>query len=248
MDILFCNGSFLPADQISINPSDRGFLLGDGVFDTMLSVDGQLRHADAHFVRLKRHANVLGIPMPDMDFEDIIYNLLKRNGFTTGRHALRTTLTRGPAPRGLTIPDTVHPTLMIRAYPVSEPPKAVKAIISQSVRRNEGSPLSRIKSLNYGDAVLAMQEARLSGADDAILLNNRGEVCCLTVSNIFIAEGDTLITPPLSCGVMDGIERGLLLSSGQAREDMITIDRLKAAKTVFCTNSIIGKVSVTLSA
>jgi branched-chain amino acid aminotransferase len=244
MDILFYNGSFLPAEKISIDPSDRGFLLGDGVFDTMLSVDGNPLHDHAHFTRLKTHADIMGIPAPTMDLPRIAADLLKRNGFIKGRHAIRTTLSRGPAPRGLAIPETVNPTLMMRAFPVPDPPATIQVAIARTVRRNEGSVLSRIKSLNYGDSVLAMREAKQSGADDAILLNNRGEVCCLTASNIMIMEGDTIITPPLSCGVLDGIERGLIISSGQARKDVITVERLKAADAVFCVNSIIGKVKV----
>lgn len=245
MDILFYNGSFLPSKDVSIDPSDRGFLLGDGVFDTILSIDGQLQHEDAHFKRLKQHAAILGIPAPNLDFKNVAASLLKRNDFAEGRHAIRTTITRGSGPRGLAIPEAINPTIMMRAYPISNSPESIKAVISHTVRRNEGSPLSRIKSLNYGDSILAMHEARQSGAEDAILLNNCGEVCCLTASNIFISE-DILITPPLSCGVMNGVQRELLLSSGKAKEDIISVERLKSADAVFCTNSIIGKVSVTL--
>lgn len=238
MKVFYYNGSFVSADSACIQATDRGFLLGDGVFDTLLAIDGQPQSHQAHFDRLSRHAALMGLPVPGLDFADSVKDLLSRSGYTKGRHAVRTTLTRGSGPRGLAVPNEVSPLLMIGASPVPDFKPEIKVILSRSVRRNEGSPLSRIKSLNYGDSVLAMQEAQQANADDAVLLNNRGEVCCLTASNIFIREQGKYVTPALPCGVLDGIGRGAMIASGEAAEDVITQERLLLASEIYCLNSL----------
>jgi branched-chain amino acid aminotransferase len=120
---------------------------------------------------------------------------------------------------------------------IMPPSDPLSAIISKTIRRNEYSPLSRIKSLNYLDNILAKEEARTLSADDAIILNTKGFVTCATSSNIFIREVNNWITPPLEDGVLDGVER-LKLIQNRAREESITIERLKNADEIIFTNSI----------
>lgn len=93
--IIFFNGDFINETDCAISPTDRGFTLGDAVFDTMLSVDGKLQYAGRHIARLLRHAAVLDIPLPmEADLlEKFATELLAQNNFLSGRHAIRTTLT-----------------------------------------------------------------------------------------------------------------------------------------------------------
>ncbi len=239
-EIVYFNGAFLPADAAPLSLSDRGLTLGDGIFDTLLARDGAPVEAQAHESRFLRHAAVLGIPCPPVAFGVAIPALLSANGFTAGRHAIRTTLTRGPSARGLACPDKPEPTLIIRAAPAPEMAAPLSAIVSQTVRRNEGSPLSRIKSLNYGDNIMALREARERGAGEAVLLNNRGMACCGTASNLFVLLDGQWLTPPPEDGVLDGIMRSRFLNTGLVEEASVTQTMLEDTEAIGLSNSLAG--------
>lgn len=240
---VFMNGEFVDEPDAGVSIVDRGLTLADGVFDTMLVVNGQLQDARPHFSRLRRHAAIMGIHLvyEDDDLIAAASRLLSENKYLSGRHALRTTLTRGPGERGLAVPENPQPTLIMRAS--LAPPssgKPVRLAISTVTRRNEFSPLSRIKSLSYADHILALREAVDKGADDAIILNTDGHIACATASNIFIREGDRFVTPPLTDGVLDGITRAKIISERNVAEESITSERLNSADEVILSNSIKG--------
>lgn len=222
--------------------------LGDGVFDTILAVDGQLIHPQLHFIRIREHAGILGIKLPPAASAEILEEtaneLLKINDFRTGRYAVNTLVTRGSGARGLLPPDDPNVQVAMRASRVPDEFPPVKAIISETVRRNEGSPLSRIKSINYGDNILALNEARRKGANEAIMLNNAGNVACSTVGNIFVIIGDRILTPPLSDGVMDGITRKLFMEENKVEEKSLKAQELRAADGIYIANSIRGVTAV----
>jgi branched-chain amino acid aminotransferase len=216
---------------------------GDGVFDTMLVIDGQPIQYDAHFKRLKRHAAVLDIDL-HADLKQAALSLLKKNEHTKGRHILNTLISRGPAPRGLQIPAHSEPQIIMQIAPLGDDLPEIKAVISKTVRRNEGSPLSRIKSVNYGDNILALAEARKQGANEAILLNNAGRVACASIGNIFVMINGVLVTPPLQDGVLDGIARAILLKKHGAKEQSLNADDLHSAQGVYISNSVRGLLPV----
>lgn len=238
--IVFLNGHFVEENEAALSVTDRGFTLGDGVFDTMLATGGALIDADAHFARLIDHATVLKIPvsMNVADFKNTAHQLIASSAVQPT--AIRTAISRGAGERGLAPPDRAQPTILMRTSPAPDPAKMPlpHLIIAQGVRRNEHSPLSRIKSSNYGDNILALLEAKDNGADDAIMLNTAGHVACATASNIFVQIGGTLYTPPLRDGAMDGITRRKLLP--RAREKSISTEDLTNAEAIYLTSSIMG--------
>lgn len=238
--INYFNGKYLTEDLITISPLDRGFTLGDGVFDTLLVVDGEIKFANEHFTRLKRDAGIIGIEI-NLDFNAIAKNLLDKNDLIMDRYIIRTQITRGIGPRGLRPPAEPHPTIIMRvAQAPEQSTHPVTAVIAERVRRNEFSPLSKIKSLNYGDNILALLEARNKGADEAILLNTKDFIVCASASNIFIREKDKWVTPPMSDGVLAGIMRSQLIRELKAREESITPERLARADEIIQCNSVIG--------
>lgn len=249
-ETLWKNGAFLNLRTLEalISPADRGFTLADGVFDTMLAVEGAPVYPKAHFERLRGHANVLGIDCPETPdhLESVARELLQKNACLTGRVAIRTTLTRGAGGRGIAPPDPAEPTLLMRCMrlPETTVPAPLSCIFS-SVRRNEFSPLSRIKSLNYGDMILALREAHAAGADNAILLNTSGRVACATNGNLFIRKQGRLLTPPLDDGAMDGITRAVLIEREGGCEESLSPEDLMNADCIFLTNSISGVVQIT---
>ena len=131
------------------------------------------------------------------------------------------------------------PTLLATLNPLpsaSRPP--IRLIVARSVRRNEHSPLSLIKSLNYGDNILARREAESRGADDALMLNGRGHIACATVGNIFVRLGSHWMTPPLSEGILAGTARCRLIRLLEAIEHPIDEAALKDADVGLVSNSL----------
>jgi branched-chain amino acid aminotransferase len=240
--IVMLNGEFRDEKAAHVSTADRGLTLGDGVFDTLLCIDGKLQYAKEHFLRLLGHAGVLRLypSHTPQSLEQSALTLLKKNRFLKGRYALRTTLTRGPGERGVTPPENPAPTLLMRASPLPDAPPPVHAIFAAGTRRNQFSPLSLIKSLSYGDNVLAMLEAQEKGANEAFILNAEGHVACATSGNVFALEEGRVLTPPLSDGVLDGITRAILMATLPVREQSLTPERLLSADGVYLTNSVWG--------
>ena len=238
--IILLNGRKMREDEAAIPVTDRGFLLGDGVFDTMLAADGILQHAARHFTRLVRHASVLGIPCPydPAALTAQAHDILAANNAFSGLYALRTTLTHGSGARGLAAPEKPSPALVMRLSPAPAVKQNISLMIAQSTRRNEFSPLSQIKSLNYGDSLIAHAEAAKTGADDAILLNTRGNICCASAANILVIKGEDTITPPLADGVLDGVTRAILLDAGLIHEQSMTTNDLTDCSGVMLINSL----------
>ncbi|HEY3887643.1 MAG TPA: aminotransferase class IV, partial [Caulobacteraceae bacterium] len=191
----------------AVPPDDRGLLLGDGLFETVLALSGRPLFVAEHLARLTRGCAVLGLPPPD---EPVVRRAMDQAlagaGLRDGRAAVRLTWTAGSAGRGLDRPARVRPRLMVAATPAPLPlSPAALAIVS--VRRNAGSPASRLKTLAYLDNVLARREALAAGADEAVMLNTAGELACAAAANLFWVSDGRLRTPALDCGVLDGIAR-----------------------------------------
>ena len=248
MALVSHNGALLDADGPVLPLADRGFRYGDGVYDTLRIEHGAPEHAGAHHARLVRHAAVLGIavPLTESAWRAEIERLVQANGAQVGVWALNTFVTRGPGPRGLAPPPEARPTVILALAKAPDgPPAPLRVIVARTTRRNEHSPLSRIKSLNYGDSVLAMAEARARGADDAILLNTAGRVADATTANVVVERADGVrVTPPPSEGVVDGTTRARLLAAGEVVEAPITAHDLAAAPRVFLTSSVRGLAPV----
>ncbi|MCE7999169.1 MAG: hypothetical protein HEP70_09945 [Rhodobiaceae bacterium] len=244
---LWLNGTFFAKDEARIDPTDRGFLLGDGVFETMAVRDRKIAFADLHFDRLIRGADTLGIEIPYTikELTAAITSLLRKAGDTTqDRTSVRLTLTRGTGPRGLVPSPSAKPTILITCASTPVPKESVSAIVATG-RRNEFSPTANLKTLTYLDQILARQEAASAGADDAILLNTNGKVTCATAANLFLWDSNTLITPPLLDGCLDGTVRRTILEiasqSGIAIfEESVTPSTLANVESAFLTNSLIG--------
>jgi branched-subunit amino acid aminotransferase/4-amino-4-deoxychorismate lyase len=224
---------------------DRGLLLGDGLFETLLWSNGALVLGVEHGGRMIRGAGVLGLPPPDLEaFLACAEAAVRDTGLTAERCAVRVTLTAGSGGRGLDRPAAPLPRLFATAAATTRSTEPAKLVISE-VRRNAGSPTSRVKSLAYLDNILAREEARRSGADEAVMLNTEGRVACAAVANIFWLEGRILSTPAIEAGCLDGIMRAGTIRAARAlglevRESFSGPGALIAADAVFLTSSLIG--------
>lgn len=226
-----------------ISLDDRGLLLGDGLFETILAVDGVFDHLPAHLDRMAAGCVTLGLPVLDFTRARRVAEAALSQ-YPHGRIAVRLTLTAGSGGRGLDRPEQPGPVLFATASPSAKPVGPARLMVS-SLHRNAGSPTCRIKSLSYLENVLARREAKLVGADEALLLNHRGEIASASASNVFWLSHNILKTPALSCGVLAGIARGRVLDRarelGLATQEVCEPqEALDQAGLIFLTNSLIG--------
>lgn len=242
--MIYFNGEL--TDDVPIFEFQDRLRLGDGVFDTILVINGKPIHEHAHFSRLLKNAKTLKIHnLPNIEYlKNAATKIIESNESLTGHFVLNTLITRGIAERGLLPQKNAQPNIAMRIGPAPSEFPTIHAIIAETVRRNEGSPLSQIKSCNYGDNILALLEAQNKDANEAIMLNNAGNVTCASAGNIFCCINNELITPPLHDGAMDGITRQIIVEKFAAVERSITADELLGASGIYITNSIKGIMTV----
>ena len=255
--LLWVNGELLPVGESVLNPLDRGFTLGDGLFETLRVRGDTVLGIERHLLRLRVGAAVLGLsPLPkDKDLKDAITKTLTANGLTEA--AVRLTISRGvPKRRGLLPEPEPNPSMVIHAEPFTGYPaelydRGARAVIS-GIRRNEHSLLARVKSLNYLDNVLARREAEAHGVDDALLLNTAGDLACASAANLFLLLDGALVTPSVASGALPGTVRELVTAELappiglKVVERVVRPEELRAAHEVFLTNALMGIVPLTV--
>jgi branched-chain amino acid aminotransferase len=248
MTRIWQNGELIASKEACVSAADRGFLLGDGVFETLAIHNGKPFDLAAHLDRLAFGLAVLGFA-DAVDIDHLNNEALRYvAGEGAGPGVLRITVTRGPAPRGLAPPAAPSPTIIMSLSPA--PPAREEPIslhIAAATRRNELSPVSRIKALSYLDNIIALREAQSLEADDALMLNTCGAIACASAANIFIIRGDRLETPPVADGALPGTMRAKLLTFAQsagltAIETSLFANDVAEADHVLLTNSIQGIV------
>jgi branched-chain amino acid aminotransferase len=203
------NGALVQPSSLHTMPAhDRGLLLGDGVFDTLRVENGQAFFALQHLTRLQHAAQVLQLPCVTTMAH------IMQAAQQLGQGTLRLNISRGMAPRGLLPPPQPQAQTWLLGYNTLPARNVSLDMASLStIRRNDTSPLSGIKSLCQLEQVLALQQAIGQGADEALLANTRGFLTCASAGNIiYTLHGHGgLFTPPLHDGVLAGITRARLL-------------------------------------
>jgi branched-chain amino acid aminotransferase len=253
-EIIYLNGDLIPSSQAKLSPFDHGFLYGYGLFETMRAYGGSIFRLDRHLARLHHAAGTLGIAsvLTTFNLKRACYDVLKANNLAEAR--LRLTVSAGegditPNPdtcSGITV------FIVVRKL-VPLPPESYErgyAAVLSSWRRNSQSPLSRLKSTCYLENVLALQEAVSAGADEAVLLNERGLVAEGSSTNIFLAGSEMLVTPSTESGALPGITREAVLELAQSMGIMpvvrqIELGELLRADEAFLTNSILEIMPLT---
>ena len=264
---VWVDGAVLPADAPHLSVFDRGFQLGDGIFETLRARGGRCAELAEHVARLRRSADGLGIELPDdiaVRVERGIAELLSTAGLDgPGTDAsIRLTVSRGSWPsRGLLPPADEHlvPTIVVQAWPVV-PPVAGHldhglSLVASAVRRDPQNPLVSLKTTSRADYVFARLEARRAGADDALFLTTSGHLSESTSANVFLVRHAPdgvveLATPALDCAILPGTTRSWLLrwagSVGlRTVEGWLTPDELAAADEAFVCSSVAGILPVT---
>ena len=252
--IVYLNGTLVSAQEAKISPFDRGFLYGYGLFETMRSYKGHVFRLDRHLARLKRSAALLALAseLEAYDLEQAVYDTLEANRLKDAR--IRLTVSAGIGERGLAPPNLGSITVMVSAQKLDLPPpqvyrRGIRAAIV-STRRNSLSPLAQIKAANYLDSFVALSQAVALGAEEAILLNERGFVAECSTSNIFLVAKGLLLTPSVGSGILPGITREAVLELArtlriEALEGEIAVAHLLGAEEAFLTTSVREIVPIT---
>ena len=250
--IVYLNGARVPRSQARISPFDLGFLYGYGLFETMRAYSGRIFRLEGHLERLTKSCKLLGLPANSLELEKACYDTLKDNRLDDAR--IRLTVSMGEGEAVLDPPKHPTPTVMVIATRYTPPPaevyrKGFKTIVS-SVRQNSQSPLSRLKTINYLNNFLARKEAKTAGADEALLLNERGLLCEGSTSNVFLVARGRLITPDVESGCLPGITRQIVLEitkemgMGVAQRE-VKLEELLRAEEAFLTSSLIELMPLT---
>jgi branched-chain amino acid aminotransferase len=239
LSAVWFNGAFV-AGTLPLDAHDRGFLLGDGVFETVAVVNRKPLWLDEHVQRMAHAATELGIAFNAAGTFTGLTEVLEKSAAPC--EVLRITLSRGKVARGLA-GDGTSPSLLITLdeFAAKNFFQPCRLKVSQ-VRRNEFAPSSRLKTLSYIDGIAAAREVA-GEADDALMLNTSGHVASATVGNIFALHGDELITPSLDQGILPGITRRVLLDHAKklglkAIERAVPLEVLVRADVVFLCNSL----------
>lgn len=250
MSHILINGRLVREDEPVIRANDRGFMLADGLFETLLYQPGHLCHFQAHVDRLLAGISALSLPLLfSVDtLHQACMQLIEANKLESCTAAIRVTYTRGPAGRGLSQPAQVHPTLLIQAW--SYTPSAGGVCLTQSPISHPGKThLSSYKTLQYTANVTALNEAMQRGFDDALLCHH-DRVVCSTKANIFACVDNVITTPAIEEGALPGVIRGCVIAllkkhNLDYRLGALTIEKLNRATHVWLTNSLVGLQVVT---
>lgn len=240
MKRVWLNGAIIEG-PLQLDAGDRGLLLGDGLFETVMVLNRTALWGNMHLARLEASARELGIPFDRARIDDAISELVEPAAET--HHVLRITLTRGAAGRGLA-GNGSEPTLLI-TLDAFDPALMLQPVTlaTSTVRRNPQSPAARLKTLSYIDNIVAAREAAARGAEDALLLNTGGHLACSTIANLFILTDGKLVTPARDQGILTGVMRQALIAAAahsgiETAERAVRPEELAEADGAFLTNSL----------
>ena len=258
---VWVDGRIVPAGTAVLTAFDRGFQLGDGVFETLRARAGRPTELAEHAARMRRSADGLAIDLPD-DLEPrlaaAIDELLVAEDLAgpDADASVRITVSRGPFfGRGL-LPPEEHPspTIVVQAWPVPPAPASHLEIglhlVPSSIRRDPENPLNALKTTSRADYVFARIEARTAGADDALFLTIDGYLSEATSANLFVVRANELATPSLACAILPGTTRDWILRWGATvglavAEGLLTTRDLHEADEAFLSSSVAGILPVT---
>lgn len=228
-----------------IDPLDRGFTYGDGVFRTMRTSSGRVLHLRRHLDKLARDCARLDIPCPA---DDLIVGELQQVARSHPDGVTKIVLTRGAGGRGYSPVGCTAPTRVVYGFPLPSATGLDRSGVRVRWCRTPVTmqpALAGIKHLNRLDSVLARKEWREGEFEEGLMTDRDGWVVEGTMTNVFVLEGSRLSTPILDQAGVAGVQRDRLLALAsrigiQCEEQRIGKDRLLAADAVYLTNSIVG--------
>ncbi|MGC8977298.1 MAG: aminotransferase class IV [Candidatus Ratteibacteria bacterium] len=248
-EIFLFNGKKIEKSELSFEDFKRGFLFGDGIFETLISINKKIFRFEQHWERMKNGAKICNLKIPD---KRKIKRLILEN-LNDGFNYIRLNLWRKN-------PDIFSPgsqrdtnfLIIIKKfqpYPKKFYKEGVKCGISQKIRRNEKSVTSKIKSISFIENVILKIEAKKENCDDMIVLDTSGYISEGSTSNIFFIKNDSIYTPSLKCGCLPGITRKVIFEickkeKIKIKEGFFKVNFLGDCDEIFLTNTLMGIMPV----
>lgn len=231
---IWIDGHLVPAAHAHVPLLSRGFLLGEGAFETLVAAGGLPRALTRHLARLRRSVDALGLALPhsDEDLRDAVAAVIAP--LEVAR--VRITVSGGPTPLGPTPPGPVAPIVSVVAADF-RPSRAPERVCVAPWPVNEHSPLSGVKVTSRAELTLALRHAQGLECGEALLANTAGHLVEGTGSNVFVGIGGRLLTPSLRSGCLPGVTRALVMEAVPVEERELSIDVLATADEVFLTSA-----------
>ncbi|MDS0298010.1 aminotransferase class IV [Halogeometricum sp. S1BR25-6] len=250
-ELLFhVDGELVPASEATVNVRDRGFAYGDALFETLRAYGGEVFRWEAHADRLAEGADILELDhgLSDAELKRCVDETLAANDLSDAY--VKLSVTRGVQPGKLTPGPEVDPTVVVQVKPlprggrggdpVWDGPATLQTVKTRRVP--DGAIPARAKTHNYLNGILARLELRVTGADEAVMLDDDGNLAEGATSNLFFVRDDALCTPSLDGPVLPGVTRAAVLDVAReegipVREGAFVPDDLRNATEAFVTNT-----------
>jgi branched-chain amino acid aminotransferase len=214
---VYLNGGFVEKEDAKVSVFDHGFLYGDGVFEGIRLYQGNVFKLEEHLVRLEQSAKALLLPLPETRerLAELVCESCRVNGLVDGY--IRLIVTRGVGTLGLS-PKGCGPSGLviiadtIELFPARYYEEGLRVVTVPTRRVGAAALPPMVKSLNYLNNIYAKMEAQAVGYQEALMLNEQGYVAECSGDNVFVIQGDTLVTPPTAAGSLRGITRDAVIA------------------------------------
>lgn len=248
--VVYVNGRLLPAERATISVFDRGFLYGDGLFETVRSYDGEVFALNEHLERLERSARVLGMDVPDVDWPTALRKLLERNRLQNGDAAIRLTLTRGAGEPNLLPPPGLRPTVVIMARPIEPNLTALqrRGVAVTLLPFDRDGFLAEHKVVDYLPGILGRMMAARRRCFEGLYVGSDQLVREGTTTSLFLVRRGRLLTVPVQ-GVLPGVTRRFILQLAALEripvdEKPLTVEDLRQSDEAFLTSAVVEVLPV----
>ena len=252
-EIFYLNGKLVPSEEAKISVLDYGFLFGYGLYETVRAYEGKPFRLDNHLARLGFSGDRLGIIIHVGLIRTAVNDVIKANNFPQTR--IRICVSIGEGTLSPDLNSCRQPTIGVLASDYT-PPHIEKykngyQVVLSSLRRNSLSPVTYLKSANTIENMMARQDARETGADEAFFQNEKGYLTEAAGSNLFLVKNGVLKTPRYESGILPGVTRVVVFELAaqmgiKVKELNLRLADLLEADEVFITNSLIEIVPVTM--
>ena len=248
--LVYLNGHFINEQKATVSVNNRSFRYGDGCFETIKLMHGKVLQPQYHTGRLFASLAQLYFDCPSYFTPTYIIQRIEELAAKNQHQTLariRVTVFRGDG--GLYDPSNMRPNLLIQSWPLNEENNQLNSngLVLDIYRDGHKAcdTLANIKSNNYLLYAMAAIAAKAQHCNDMLVLNQHGRVADSSIANLWLVEGDTLVTPALTEGPVSGTVRRYLLENAASKgfstiESAVTEERLLAADEVFLTNAIYG--------
>jgi branched-chain amino acid aminotransferase len=234
------NDDLINVADAKISVLDHGFTVADGVFETLLVLDGQVFARDLHLTRLAKSASGLGIALPEVSKLNLAIDqvLDAHQAMDFGR--LRLTVTSGSGPLG-SERSNAKPTLVVTISAQDKWPESTSALLVPWTR-NEDSPLAGLKTTSYAENAFALEAAKSRGFSEALYCDTSKRLSEGTGSNVFLVSNGVVVTPSDASGLLRGVTRDLVIkwageSGIEIEQRDVSSAELWEAQELFLTSS-----------